>query len=143
MARSPGVPMAVLIFLICSGPLAANSPPATPVITEPSIDGRIVNPADVHMETAAFSDPDPADTHRCSDWQIWTVTPSALVWAANCLTGVEKVHVHLGDGVFQGSHAGRTDLLFDTAYKLRARHRDSSNVPATEWSAWAERLFQT
>src|SRR5580765_4745250 len=84
------------IVLLLALPLVVrgNSPPNTPVITEPSFDGKIVNPQDVHMETAPFSDPDPGDTHLCSDWEIWTITPSARVWHTFCITGVEKVHTH-------------------------------------------------
>ena len=36
---------------------AQNHSPAAPVITEPAV-ARIVNPADAHMETGPFSDPD-------------------------------------------------------------------------------------
>ncbi|HZR79849.1 MAG TPA: PQQ-dependent sugar dehydrogenase [Candidatus Binatia bacterium] len=121
----------------------ANQPPATPIFTEPSVDGQIVNPADVHMETSAFSDADPGDTQVCSDWEIWTLAPLERVWSALCIGGVERVHVHLGDGAFEGSYAGRTTLEFDTDYRLRARHRDSSGNPATEWSAYGERLAHT
>jgi len=121
----------------------ANEPPATPIVTEPAVDGQIVNPADVHMETSPFSDPDPGDSHLCSDWEIWTVAPPERVWVTACIGGVERVHTHLGDGVFENSHAGRSELFFETDYRLRARHRDDSGDPATEWSAWAERLFTT
>ncbi len=125
------------------GDAAGNSPPDMPLITEPAQDGMITNPEDTHMETGPFSDPDPGDTHLCSDWEIWTITPSQRVWAAPCVTGPEKLHCHLGDGVFEGSHAGRTSLLQATNYRLRARHRDSSGVALTEWSPYAQRLFTT
>jgi len=121
-----------------------NVPPATPVVTEPPL-GRIVNPADVHMECANFSDADAGDTHRCTDWEIWTVAPAGIerVWFTSCIGGVERVHTHLGDGVFQGSLAGRLALLDGANYRLRIRHRDSSNEGVTEWSAYGERLFST
>lgn len=121
----------------------ANTPPNTPVITEPLSDGRVVNPEDTHMETGPFSDPDVGDTHAASDWEIWTVSPSARVWAAIGMTGLERVHIHLADGVFEGSHAGRTSLVAGTNYQLRARHKDSSGEVATQWSAYAVRLFST
>jgi PKD repeat protein/glucose/arabinose dehydrogenase len=127
---------------LAAAPLFANVPPNTPTITEPAV-GRIVNPADVHMETAPFSDPDPGDTHMCSDWEIWTVSPLQRVWFTSCIGGVERVHTHLGDGIFQGSLAGHRELLPNTAYRLRVRHRDSSGDAGTEWSAYAERDFQT
>ncbi len=124
------------------GAARANNPPNTPVVTEPQV-GRIVNPGDAHMECAPFSDPDPGDTHVCTDWEIWTVTPVERVWAISCIGGVERVHVHLGDGAFINSYAGRHDLVANTQYRLRVRHRDSSGDPATEWSDWGERLFVT
>ncbi|MGI8966598.1 MAG: PQQ-dependent sugar dehydrogenase, partial [Limisphaerales bacterium] len=122
---------------------AVNLPPATPIITEPSPEGRIVSPSDVHMETAAFSDPNPGDTHLCSDWEIWAISPAERVWVTSCIGGIEKIHTHLGDGIFENSLAGRRDLFFDTNYRMRVRHRDSSGESATEWSAWAERGFRT
>jgi len=33
--------------------------------------------------------------------------------------------------------------MYDTNYRLRARFKDSSGDPATQWSAWGERLFRT
>ncbi|MBC7771778.1 MAG: PQQ-dependent sugar dehydrogenase [Pyrinomonadaceae bacterium] len=121
----------------------ANVPPLTPVITEPIVDGHTVNAADCHMETGAFSDPDAGDTHRCTDWEIWTISPAQRIWFTSCITGVERVHTHLGDGVFENSHAGRLELIPGTQYRVRVRFRDSSNDPATEWSPYAQRLFQT
>lgn len=140
---------ATTIFLgvvICcaAAPVAlANNPPNTPIITEPVADGLVFNPEDLHMETGPFSDPDAGDLHLCSDWEIWTVSPSERIWAAPCVTGLSRVHIHLGDGAFEGSHAGRLSLLPNTNYRLRARHRDNSGDPATEWSNWAGRLFST
>ena len=131
----------VLLTLAFSGPLLApqSSPPNTPVITTPEADGEIVNAADVHMESAPFSDPDPGDTHQCTDWEIWTVVVAERVWSAACATGAARVHIHLGDGAFENSYAGRTDLLPSVNYRLQARHIDGENNA----SAWAERLFTT
>src|SRR5262245_39976028 len=120
-----------------------NNMPSTPIITEPLEDGQTVHPADVHMATASFSDPDASDVHLCSDWEIRTNSTDERVWAAICIGGVEKIHIHLGDGTFENSHTGRQVLFFDTDYRLRVRHRDSSSDPDTEWSDWAERLFLT
>lgn len=120
-----------------------NRRPLAPIITQPSVDGTLVNPADVHMETAPFSDPDPGQVHVCSDFEIWAVTPSERVWITSCIGGIEKVHTHLGDGIFEGSHAGRHELFYDTDYRLRIRHKDSSGNPATEWSSFSERRFHT
>ncbi len=139
-------PVALLTAFLIAIPAAragANDPPNTPTITEPANSGQIVFPSDVHMECAPFADPNPGDEHACTDWEIWTISPSERVWFTACIGGVERLHTHLGDGVFQASHAGRSELFFDTDYLLRVRHRDSSGDPATEWSAYASRPFRT
>lgn len=120
-----------------------NQPPAAPIITEPSTDGLVVNPADVHMETAPFSDPDGLDQHLCTEWEIWTVTPLERVWVTACATGVERLHTHLGDGIFENSHAGRSDLVANQDFLLRVRHADDSGDPGTQWSPVSERAFRT
>lgn len=119
-----------------------NRPPLAPPINEPVGGGALQNPFDVHMEAAPFTDPD-GDLHACSDYEIWTMLPQQRVWRTTCITGPERVHTHLGDGVFQGSHAGRTELLGQTAYVMRVRFKDSSGDAASEWSPWSERPFQT
>jgi glucose/arabinose dehydrogenase len=124
------------LFLVAPG-VALATPPNAPTITEPKV-GELINPADVHMEAPTFFDAD-GNTHVCSDWQIWSVSPAELAWEAPCAGGLEKVHIHLGDGTFVGSYAGRTELNFDTTYNLRVRFRDS----AGESSAWSERQFRT
>ena len=94
-------------------PNGPNASPATPTIMEPVMEGEVVNPADVHMEAVGFSDPD-GNNHLSTDWEIWTV--GALperVWHTLGITGVERLHTHLGDGIFENSHAGRTDLISD------------------------------
>ncbi|MCP3918935.1 MAG: hypothetical protein GY711_25595 [bacterium] len=120
-----------------------NNAPDTPTITEPEVDGQLVNGFDVHMESTLFADPDAGDSHACSDWEIWTISPTERVWGADCITGPEAVHSHLGDGVFEGSHAGQNELNPMTAYVLRIRHKDDSGDPWTEWSPWDHRSFVT
>ncbi len=129
----------LLLSALQANPSHAQNPPNAPSITEPASDRQIVNPADVHMETAPMSDPDPGDTHDCSDWQIQTLASGESIWQAQCKAGVEKVHLHLGDGDFVGSLAGRTELLYETSYLLRVRHRDQSG----RYSPFAERSFRT
>lgn len=124
-------------------PQSPNLPPNAPTITEPAVDGQVVNPSDVHMETAPFVDPDPGDQHDCTDWEIWTGAPPARVWTTLCIGGPEALHTHLADGVFEGSHAARTELLPNQPYQLRVRHKDSSGEAATEWSPWSTRAFVT
>jgi hypothetical protein len=41
--------------------------------------------------------------------------------------------------MFVGSHAGRTELLYDTNYRLRVRHQDNTGL----WSSFVERTFRT
>lgn len=124
-------------------PGGANQQPNTPTITEPNIEGKVVNPGDVHMETAPFSDADAGQTHVCTDWEIWNAALTERVWFTSCMGGIERLHTHLGDGVFQGSLAGRTDLLPNTNYVIRIRHKDSSGVAASEWSGYAQRGIRT
>ena len=124
-------------------PTPSNVPPLAPVITEPASAGLTLNPADVHMETAPFSDGNTGDQHYCTDWEIWTVAPSQRVWYASCETGVEKVHTHLGDGIFENALFGHTELFANTNYDLRVRHADDSGDPVTQWSAWSTRGFHT
>jgi glucose/arabinose dehydrogenase len=126
-----------------SGNPTTNHVTTAVIITEPAEDGQIVHPADVHMETAPFSSQDGEITHVCSEWEIWTIEPQERVWSSGCVGGVEKTHIHLGDGMFENSHAGRQSLLFDTDYLLRVRHKNSSGNPDTEFSEWAERRFHT
>ena len=136
-------PIAAAILHAVGSPNTTNQPPDPPVITEPATDGMTLNPADVHMETAPFSDPDPGDLHECTDWQIWRVAPAERVWFVDCIHGVERVHVHLGDGTFEGSHAGWSELQPNTNFLLRVRHSDNSGDDATRWSAWSSRPFHT
>ena len=136
MRRFAAAVIAVSFLALCS--VASATPPNTPNITEPGTDNMVLNPADVHMEAPIFSDPD-GDTHQCTDWQIVTITPPEVAWQANCVTGVSRVHIHLGDGQFVNAHAGRAELKFDTQYKVRVRFKDSNN----EFSAWQERPFST
>jgi glucose/arabinose dehydrogenase len=130
-------------FTFALPPQGGNHPPDAPTITEPATDGLTLSPADVHMETAPFGDPDPGDHHLASDWEIWTASPQERVWHADGATGTGLVHVHLGDGVFENSHAGRSDLVPSSGFVLRVRHADDSGDPATMWSAWSTRSFQT
>ncbi len=127
------------LILGTSASARAQSPPDAPVILSPSPNGEIVSPFDVHMETSPMTDPDPGDTHACTDWEIWTVSPSERVWAALCIGGIERIHAHLADGQFEGSYAGRTALQYQTTYRMQVRHRDNTGL----WSAWSERAFTT
>ncbi|MEX2169248.1 MAG: PQQ-dependent sugar dehydrogenase [Pirellulales bacterium] len=120
-------------------PIGPNSVPATPTITEPVVAGQVVNPADVHMEAVGFSDPD-SDSHKSTDWEIWTVGPIAEpVWQTLGIQGVERLHTHLGDGIFINAQAGETSLAQNSDYELRVRFRDDTG----SISAYAIRAFHT
>jgi len=94
-----------------------------------------------HIEVSILhlSDPDAGDTHVCTDWEIWSVSPAEMVWGAGCQSGVEKLRVHLADGDFVDSYGGRADFFYGTSYRLRVRHLDNIG----RWSDYAERVFAT
>jgi glucose/arabinose dehydrogenase len=123
--------------------LAQNQPPQAPVINEPTANNVLVHPQDVHMETLAFSDPNPGDTHTATDWEIRQASNNVRVWRLLGGTGPNRVHVHLADGVFEGPLAGWTQVAASSNYVLWVRHKDSSGDAATEWSAWSTRTFRT
>ncbi|MGL4513242.1 MAG: PQQ-dependent sugar dehydrogenase [Lacipirellulaceae bacterium] len=115
-----------------------NAAPAAPTINEPP-NGQVINPADLHMEAVGYSDPN-GDTHKSTDWEVWTTGLSShLVWQTLGIEGVERLHTHLGDGVFVGDRAGEIDLAPNTAYELRVRFRDS----AGSVSAYSTQPFST
>lgn len=101
--------------------------PAVTEITEPVEGGAPLNPADVHM-VASFAD---EEEHVCSDWEIRLADSNELVWEAPCAKGQLKVHIHLGDGTFLGSHQDRLELQHSTAYDLVARSRDDVSEDAS------------
>lgn len=138
--RSVPRPSILVLVLFLARFALANTPPAAPVIVEPSMELQAVNGADVHMVLAQFTDAD-GDGHRCTDWEIRDV--DELVWSAPCAEGPISSHIHLGDGVFSGSHTDASELRAATRFELRVRFRDDSGDPSTEWSAWASRRFQT
>lgn len=120
-------------------PSVLNAGPATPTVTEPSFDGQVINPSDVHMEAVGYSDAE-GNAHKSTDWEIWTAggTPT-LAWQTLGIEGVERLHTHLGDGLFVNAHAGRTSLLPNTDYQLRVRFRDDTGAV----SNYAGRNFHT
>jgi glucose/arabinose dehydrogenase len=130
-----GMGSRLAVVLLLAG---AAAPPAAPTITEPSVDGQIVAPADVHMEASGYADPD-GHPHASTDWEIVKSLTGEKVWEAPGAADLLRTHIHLADGVFTGSYAGRTELEPDTAYRLRVRFRDA----AGETSPWSERSFRT
>jgi hypothetical protein len=120
-----------------------NRSPVAPAILVPYVNRDVVHTSNAVFRTVGFSDPDSTNTHAATDWEIWTVNPTGLVWTASALTGSTRTSVTLTNGSFQGIYAGRTDLPLNRRYLLRVRHKDNSGEMATEWSAWAEREFHT
>lgn len=129
----------VAVVALVSHAAFANVPPQRPTILEPALERQSINGADLHMVTAALVDED-GDAHVCTDWEI--EQDEALVWSAPCVSGAEKLHIHLGDGTFVGTHLGATELRPSSEFLLRVRHRDSGDE-ATAWSEWATRSFVT
>ncbi|MEV4414888.1 PQQ-dependent sugar dehydrogenase [Catellatospora sp. NPDC049609] len=135
---------AALMFATAAAPAppaARAAAPTAPLITEPEKDNRVLSAADVHMETRPMQNNDAGDTHLCTDWEIWAGNPDSgeRVWFDSCAGGTGRVHVHLGDGVFENSFAGRADLIPDRQYTLRVRHRDTSGG----WGSYSSRPFKT
>ncbi len=132
--------LSVAALLVAATARAWAAVPMTPTIIEPATAGQVLHFADVHMATLPFADADPGDAHSCSDWEISTVDPPEIVWAAPCVTEPSvRVHAHFGDGTFQGARAGLHELAPDTDHVVRVRHRDLANSP----SLFAERPFRT
>lgn len=120
-------------------PSGPNTAPVTPTVTEPAVDGQQVSPADPHLEAVDFFDSD-GDLHQSSDWEIWTVGAGAEpVWQTLGIQGVERLHTHLGDGIFLNARAGETSLGGNTDYQLRVRFRDD----AGSVSAYGTRQFSS
>lgn len=133
MVRAAGWVVALFVAV------AAGARPQTPSIIEPERDGQLVSGGDVHMVTAPFSDP-AGGSHVCSDWEIRF--EDAVVWEARCATAAARLHIHMGDGVFAGTHAGKRALTGGATFVLRARHR-SDGQASDQWSEWASREFAT
>ncbi len=132
---------AIAMLVLCGAAHAQNQPPNAPVIREPILN-VLIDPADVHMETAPFSDPNPGDGHQCTDWQLVDVETGTIVWRADCIVGPGRVHVHFGDGRFVGQWEDDRTLQPNRNYLFRVRHSDTSDSP-TQWSVWSERAFTT
>ena len=125
--------------------IVLNAPPAAPLINEPTHDGENVFGSDVHMEIGDFADPDAGQVRSNTDWEIWTTGSSPQrVWYALAQPGpFNDHHIHLGDGTFAGTLAGKSALPGGADYQVRVRQRDNSGDPATNTSAWSVRTFHT
>ena len=141
MPRRPG--LLRLVWIACALPaFPMRAAVETPAITEPAYENQHISASDVHMVAGPFVG-SPGEGHACSDWEIRTIYSDQAVWTASCVTGALKVHIHLGDGVFAGTLAGRHELNAASEYKLRVRFLGDGTPDGEDWSAWAERRFVT
>jgi hypothetical protein len=121
-----------------------NHPPNRPVVLEPNRIGNPVITSDtLVLRVDDFSDPDKGQTNAATDWEIWTVNPAQRIWSSPGATGDRRLATTLRNGVFENSHAGRTNLVANLSYVLKVRHKDSSGSLQTAWSQYSERHFDT
>ena len=115
-----------------------NTPPQAPTILEPApallLQG--LSPYVIQMQTSGFVDADPEDQHSATEFEIRQIHEGVRVWGVTVMAApLDQATLELGN--FEGRLAGRMGLAHDTAYAIRARHRDSSGDPVSEWSAWS------
>ncbi|NLF38317.1 hypothetical protein GX586_02660, partial [bacterium] len=105
----------------------ANTPPATPGNVSPS-DGATGQSVTPTLQSSAFSDSDPGDTHAASQWQVSTDSGfGTLVWDS----GADTMHL---------TSAAPPALGYNARYYWHVRHRDSGGV----WSEYsAATWFET
>jgi hypothetical protein len=120
-----------------------NQQPCAPTVGEigARVTGVPTTLPELHCDR--FWDPDLTLDHAATDWEIWTVEPTERVWCLLGATGTLRTNSHLATGAFENSHSNRTSLRPNTSYLLRIRHKDDSGDPATQWSQWGERRFDT
>ena len=115
-----------------------NTPPRPPVIIEPApaLLTREQSPYFMSLQTAPFADADSDDRHTATEFEIREFQTGVRVWSSLVRSWIRDQTV-LERGVFEGPLAGRVGLEHKTVYAIRARHRDSSLDPLSEWSAWS------
>lgn len=115
-----------------------NTRPPAPTLLEPGRRSivRVISPYFGGLLTSPFADADPGDRHTATAFEIRDFTSDVRVWSAT-VTRPPLDQASLVTGSFEGPLAGRMGLKHRTIYAFRARHRDASSDPATEWSAWS------
>ena len=76
------------------------------------------------------------DQHTATEFEIRQIDGGARVWGVTVMAP-PRDQATLEQGNFEGPRAGRLGLEHGTSYAIRARHRDSSGDPVSEWSAWS------
>ncbi|MCK5686206.1 carboxypeptidase regulatory-like domain-containing protein, partial [bacterium] len=114
----------------------ASAKPVKPSITSPTSgqNDLAVNPV---VSGNAFSDPDTGDTHKQSDWEVYTgSTPvaSERVWYKfNDTTYLVSSRVDPSHGTFENALSGASYLAYSTQYYVRVRYSDNTDV-YSDWS---------
>ena len=133
----PPTAAATLTAAVVLTPAASgNTPPQPPVIVEPQLLWRGLSPYFVQLQTSGFVDMDVGDRHTATEFEIRQLEGYARVWGTT-VTTAPRDQATLEQGAFEGPRAGRMGLEHQTVYAIRARHRDSSGDPDSEWSAWS------
>jgi len=124
------------LYAIAAG---ANHRPLVPNVTAPATDDAFIDAATGALAASAFEDQDAGHIHAATDWEIWTndASPTRIWFAPNAI-GAQRTNIALGAGTFENSHTGRTTLIGEELYRIRARHKDSSADANSEWSAWTD-----
>ena len=117
---------------------SGNSPPYTPVLIEPApvLLSREQPPYVMSLQAAPFADADSEDWHTATEFEIREFQSGVRVWSS-LVTSWLRDQTVLERGVFEGPLAGRMSLEHKTVYAIRARYRDSSLDPLSEWSRWS------
>lgn len=99
-----------------------NRPPASPVILSPTTGAKNLFTS-FEARCASFTDPDPGDYHRASDWQVARdhgFVAETIVWSSlNSTVDRDRVTV--------------TGLATGTSYWIRTRHHDTLDT-VSSWS---------
>ena len=113
-----------------------NQPPGPPTLRQPALGPQLdISPYFVWFETETFTDPDAGDAQTATEYEVWDADSKVLVWRA-VVEGASS-RADLRSGTFVGPLRGRMGLMMKHAYRIRARVRDASGDPASEWSAWS------
>ena len=125
-------------FLALLNTNPANQPPQAPVMISPNSTG--VLPNDFLLETQPAVDAE-NDAIIAADYEIWDMSTNQVVFAANQETA-NPIIIDKANGVFVGSLAGSSQLLYNHSYETRARFYENAQFNnVSSWSAWD--VFQT